>query len=309
MFEAIYIKQAIKLFIIILLSHSLNAQSGCVLELGDSCRLSNQGTEFRTKPNYGYRILGTINNPNTFAKALILQTRVSNGYVKVKLVSLKGDTSGIGHLYNAEAWVKKGFIKCFATYEAHDLSDTSIAWNEDILLAEAFRKRKFCKYSSSKHAQLLLDRARASYREEAYESAVKDIDRAIDVLKVSDNLIIYHWYRAHAKSELGDLFGAIADFDYIIDNKDSLETASYEFDLDEVLCWKAQNLYLAGEHYKAKSILNIVIATDPANGFAYYLRGLVRYYLGKNKEGCEDLYSAAKLGFEESFEEIQEKCH
>jgi tetratricopeptide (TPR) repeat protein len=301
-------KHIIVFFFAFFLIPNLRAQSNCILQPGDSCRVSTQGAEFRTKPNYGYKVLATINGQNIEAIAMILQSRLSQGYVKVKLVSLEGDTAGLGHLYHAIAWVKKKYLNCQAAYGNHDIADTSTKWDEDIQLAEQYRKNKLCKYSAKKHAQLLLERARAKYREEAYESAVEDIDRAIEILPYSDNLIIYHWYRAHARSEMGDLYDAIADFDYIIDRKDSLAADEYDFNLEEVLCWKAQNLYLAGEQYKAKSIVNIVITSEPENGFAYYLRGLIKYSLDDVPGGCKDLKIAAAIGFEEAIDEIQLKC-
>jgi hypothetical protein len=302
-------KQAAILFTLFCIIHCASAQYGCILVPGDSCRVSGQAAEFRTSPNYNYSILAIIDPQNTHATAVILQSKLIRGYAKVMVVSLQGDTAGNGHLLNNEAWVKKGYLACYYNYGQHNITDTSISWNEDLAMAGQLRKQKHCKYDAGKHASLLLDRARARYREEDFEGALDDINHAMDLLPYTDNLIIYHWYRAQTKSELNDLYGAIEDFDYIIDRKDSLEARSYDFNINDVLCWKSQNLYLAGENYKAKSLLKIVLASDPENGFAYYLRGLVKYSILDKAGGCEDLGRAAALGFEEAYEEIQLKCN
>lgn len=302
-------KQAIIAFMFFGILGFARAQYACILVEGDSCKLNSQGTEFRTSPSqYNYKVMGAIPSDCTFVTVLVAQPKIVSGYARVKVVLMKGDTLGIGHMMNKEAWVKKKSLHCFVTYGKHDINDSSISWNEDIDLAGQIRKQKHCKYSADQHAGLLLDRARAKYREEDYEGSTKDITHAIDILPYSENLIIYHWYRAHARTEMGDLYGAVDDFDYIIDHRDYLEACSYDFDINDVLCWKAQNLYLAGEVFKGKSLVNIVIASDPERGFAYYLRGLIKYHLEDVKGGCEDLIKAAELGFEEAREEIQARC-
>lgn len=301
-------KQLFVLTILLNLFNFIHAQQACILRVGDSCRVSGQGAQVRTSPNYNYRILGTIGAQNTGITAEVVQSKVINGYVKVKLHTPQSDTSAIGRLDNETVWLKKKDLECEAVFNMNEYRDSSNAWDDDILMVETYKRQNLCLYSKNTHAQLLLDRARAEYREEDYQAALDDLNGAIALFSYADNLIIYYWFRAHAKTELGYYQDAVGDFDYIIDRKDSLAEASYEFDINEVLCWKAQNLYLLGEDYTAKSLLNIVIASDAGNGFAYYLRGLVRYAQEDRPGACSDLQKAAESGFEKAFAELQAKC-
>ncbi len=231
-----------------------------------------------------------------------------NGYVKVKLVITQAENAEIGQLDNEEGWIKMKYLDCFTTINTLYNGTPSEDWDEDILMVEELKQRKRCTYSAVKHAGLLLARGRAKYNEENFEGALADISNAIDLPGVSNDLIVFYWYRAHAKSGIGDYQGSIEDFDYIIDNKDGLEADSLDFELNDVLCWKAQNLYFMDEDYKARSILSIVIASDPEYGFAYYLRGLVKYFINDKQGCCKDLSKAAELGFEEAHDEIIAKC-
>ena len=302
-------KQVIAILIVFNLFTYLSAQRSCILEVGDSCHVDNKNTQIRTSPNYNYKIIHTIDDTITDVIAEVLQAKVINGYVGVKLIISQADNSAIEHLEGQEGWIKKGYLQCYITTKTREFGTPSEEWNEDILLAENYKSRNLCKYSKDWHARLLLDRGRAYYAEEKYEDAERDISKAIDILRYKDDLCVFYWFRAHARSELGEFQEAIEDFDYIIDNKDSLDTDTCEFNLNDVLCWKAQNLYSLNENYKAKSILNIVIASDSECGFAYYLRGLVRYIINDIPGGCKDLNKAAELGFEEAFDELAAKCN
>jgi len=302
-------KQAIAFLIVLNFYTYLFAQYNCVMEVGDSCYLENDGTEFRSSPNYRYQLLGTVSGEKTEVIVEIVGDKIMTGFVQVKLVVIHSEDTVLASLMDAVGWVKKTDLECFTTNSKRPISTASTEWDQEVMEMEELKKRKRCTYSKQNYAELLLNRGRARYNEEIYEGAVADITKAIDLLVTTDNLIIYYWYRAHSKSGLGDYEGAISDFDYILENKEYLESSSYDFDVNEILCWKAQNHYFLNEDYKAKSLLKIVIASDPEYGFAYYLRGLVKCYLKDKVGGCKDFHMAAELGFKDAFDAIQAKCN
>ena len=302
-------KQAIAFLIVFNIFGYLTAQYNCVMEVGDTCYLQNDGTEFRSSPNYRYQLLGTINEDDSAVIGQIAGAKIISGYVNVKLIEVHSKDSALISLLGVSGWVKKTDLECFISVPERPLGTPSTAWDANILKMEELKKRKRCTYSKQNYAGMLLARGRARYNEENYEGAAKDLSQAIDLLVSSDNLIIYHWYRAHARSGLGDYQGAVSDFEYILEHKEYLESSSYDFDVNEVLCWKAQNHYFLNEDYKAKSLLKIVIASDPEYGFAYYLRGLVKCYLEDKVGGCKDFHKAAELGFDEAVDAIISKCN
>jgi tetratricopeptide (TPR) repeat protein len=53
---------------------------------------------------------------------------------------------------------------------------------------------------------------------------------------------------------------------------------------------------------------NKAISLEPDNKNAYFLRGLARYELGEQEEGCEDFNKAIELGFSVLRIAEQEKC-
>jgi tetratricopeptide (TPR) repeat protein len=53
---------------------------------------------------------------------------------------------------------------------------------------------------------------------------------------------------------------------------------------------------------------NKAISLDPTNKNAYFLRGLARYELGEEEQGCEDFSKAIDLGFSVLRIAEQEKC-
>jgi tetratricopeptide (TPR) repeat protein len=53
---------------------------------------------------------------------------------------------------------------------------------------------------------------------------------------------------------------------------------------------------------------NKAIAIEPGNKNAFFLRGLARYDLGEEEEGCEDFQKAIELGFAILRMAEQEKC-
>ncbi|MFO7977635.1 MAG: hypothetical protein R6U64_03170, partial [Bacteroidales bacterium] len=53
---------------------------------------------------------------------------------------------------------------------------------------------------------------------------------------------------------------------------------------------------------------NRAILLDPDNKNAYFLRGLARYELGEQEQGCEDFSRAIDLGFSVLRVAEQERC-
>jgi hypothetical protein len=50
------------------------------------------------------------------------------------------------------------------------------------------------------------------------------------------------------------------------------------------------------------------IELNPANGLAYYNRGLTKIRSGQKDSGCLDLSKAGELGYSEAYEAIKVYC-
>ncbi len=147
------------------------------------------------------------------------------------------------------------------------------------------------------------------------------------------------FYRAMSKSEIGDNYGALNDYEKIIDlnsnypirvakfatiynNKaytlvklerysEALPYVEKALKLDdsEWFIWDTRGeIYLKlGENQKSINDLNKALNIKE-NPNSYYLRGLANIALGNKEKGCKDLSKSGELGNEEAYKKIAEKC-
>ena len=145
-------------------------------------------------------------------------------------------------------------------------------------------------------------------------------------------------FRAYSKSNLGDILGAIEDYDIVIKNnyysssfskavvlnnkayclvelkryKEALPLANEAIRLNEKydFIWdtRGELNYKLGFYNQCVIDMSNVIKINP-NGNAYYYRGLAKIKLKNKKEGCKDLSKAGMLGKSEAYIEIKKYCN
>jgi tetratricopeptide (TPR) repeat protein len=148
------------------------------------------------------------------------------------------------------------------------------------------------------------------------------------------------FYRGWAKSELNDNYGAISDYDKIIEiqsnypmNMNSIATVynnkAYSFvkmkkykealilvntalekDKSKWYIWDTRaEVYLKlGNYYYSINDATKAIEIEP-HGNSYLIRGLAYIRNGKKKMGCKDLSKAGELGESKAYTEISKNCN
>ncbi len=175
------------------------------------------------------------------------------------------------------------------------------------------------------------------FRKGEYAQAIRHFSSYLENDKNNTDFI---FYRALAKSEIGDRYGAIGDYEKIIElnsnypmqynklatvynNKayslvqlnEHLKALPFvekalNMDKSEWFIWDTRGeIYLAIGQYE-KSIEDLTKAINiRANDNSYYLRGLANLKLGFKEKGCRDLSKAGELGNEQAYDEITKKCN
>lgn len=174
-----------------------------------------------------------------------------------------------------------------------------------------------------------------NYNNKNYTEAISDITKsAKNPNEIKPLLLVY---RGLAKSELGDRYGAIADYDLIIKNY----SLTY-WDMASVYNNKAYSLILLNKLEDAKPLIDNalklnssrdyiwdtkgelefklgnykgcilamqkVIDITPTYENAFYLKGISNIKLNNKKQGCLDLSRAGELGKVEAYVEIKKYC-
>ncbi|WP_100613095.1 tetratricopeptide repeat protein [Confluentibacter lentus] len=170
-----------------------------------------------------------------------------------------------------------------------------------------------------------------------YALAVRNFSKYLETDKNNTDVI---FFRAMAKGELGDRFGAISDYDKVIElnsnypmqyNKVAMaynnKAYSYvklkeyekalpivekalELDESEWYFWDTRGeIYLnLGKYKQSISDLNKALKIEK-NPNSYLLRGLALIKSGEKENGCKDLSKAGEMGSEEAYTEIEKNCN
>tara|TARA_R110002096_G_scaffold435845_1_gene663825 strand:+ start:1197 stop:2495 length:1299 start_codon:yes stop_codon:yes gene_type:complete len=179
-------------------------------------------------------------------------------------------------------------------------------------------------------------RGTANYLSKNYSQAISDITKSA---KTNNEILPdFIFYRALAKSEVGDYFGAISDYDILISKGDDgqnydmatvynnkaysyvklknyekalpLVTKAIELDKSKWYIWDTRaEIYFKKEEY-GKAINDATKAIrikEDANTF--YTKGLAHIKLNEKELGCKDLSRAGELGKSEAYEEIKKNCN
>jgi tetratricopeptide (TPR) repeat protein len=177
--------------------------------------------------------------------------------------------------------------------------------------------------------------AYTEYLIEDYQNALINFTKAINL--GSDRLNAY-FFRGIIKSELGDIRGAISDYDFIISEFHSIDDNSFRatvlnnkayclvglddydsalplvnnaltLEKDKSFIWdtRGELYYKTGKFQECISDMTKALSIEESENSFFY-RGLARIML-KDKKGCEDLSKAGELGKMEAYDEIKKYCN
>ena len=171
------------------------------------------------------------------------------------------------------------------------------------------------------------------YNEKDYPKAIINLSKYLETDKNNTDAL---FYRAMAKSELNDLYGAINDYDKIIELNSNypIQVAKFatvynnkayslvrlkkyqealpfvekalELDKTEWFIWdtRGEIYYNLANYDKSLKDLNKAIEIKE-NDNSYFLRGLVYIKLGQKEKGCKDLSKSGELGNTDAYEKLK----
>lgn len=187
--------------------------------------------------------------------------------------------------------------------------------------------------SSVNYVQIAMEH----FQKEEYALAVRNFSKHLE--NDQNNTDVIMW-RAMAKGELKDYYGAISDYDKVIElnsnypmqyNKIAMvynnKAYTYvkqkeyskalpfvekalELDKSDWHFWDTRGeIYLnLGQYKKALSDLNKAIKIEKHYN-SYYLRGLTQIKLGNKEKGCRDLSKSGELGNIDAYDAINQNCN
>lgn len=175
------------------------------------------------------------------------------------------------------------------------------------------------------------------FQKHEYALAIRNFSKYLETDENNTDVI---FFRAMAKGELKDYYGAISDYDKVIDlnsnypmqyNKIGMvynnKAYTYvklkeykkalpfvekalELDKSDWHFWDTRGeIYLnLGQYDNAISDLDKAIKIEKQYN-SYYLRGLAQIKKGNKEKGCDDLSKSGELGNEDAYEAINENCN
>jgi len=187
--------------------------------------------------------------------------------------------------------------------------------------------------SNKSFAQIAMD----FYKNKEYSKAVLNFSKHLENDKNNTDVM---FFRALAKSELQDRYGAISDYEKIIElnsnypmqyaklatvynNKayclvglgkynDALPFVEKALELDksEAYIWDTRGEIYYNLNNFEKCISDMTKAIEiKENDNSYFFRGLAYIKFGKKEKGCQDLSKAGELGKESAYEKISKNCN
>lgn len=190
--------------------------------------------------------------------------------------------------------------------------------------------------TSNYTSENLIQTAIKYYEEKDFAKSVATFSKYLENDKNNTDVI---FYRALAKTELNDFYGAIADYERIIElnsnyplqynklatvynnkaytlvrlkkYKEALPFVEKALELDktEWFIWdtRGEIYYNLANYDKSLKDLNKAIELKE-NDNSYFLRGLVYIKLGQKEKGCKDLSKSGELGNTDAYEKIKINC-
>ena len=166
-----------------------------------------------------------------------------------------------------------------------------------------------------------------------YQKSVEKLDEAIEINSHEPLTNVLYYYRANAKSKLGDFVSAVIDYNeaiayapkkshyYYHRANAHYQNESYENAEKDYLAYMKIEGESADIHMKlgflkqgenalkgAVSEFTKAITLNPKLAEAYFLRGAVYLRVLMHEQGCEDMQKAAELGHERADRRYTKYC-
>ncbi len=132
-----------------------------------------------------------------------------------------------------------------------------------------------------------------------FYGAISDYNKA---LKINPSYTLIYGNIGYVKNELKDYLGAISDFNKVLIEYPDDSFAYYN---------RARSKYFLKDYYSSISDYNKVIEIDPNNpriSDAYYNRGFAKKKIRDLKGACSDLKKASSLGADDIPKWVKEDC-
>ncbi|MEZ4793471.1 MAG: tetratricopeptide repeat protein [Gelidibacter sp.] len=123
-----------------------------------------------------------------------------------------------------------------------------------------------------------------NYQNKDYASAVRNFSKHLETDENNTDII---FYRALAKSELGDRYGAISDYEKIMELNSNYPLKYAK--LATVYNNKAYSLVLLGKHKEALPFVEKALEMDKSEWFIWDTRGEINLVLGNYEKSISDL--------------------
>lgn len=142
-----------------------------------------------------------------------------------------------------------------------------------------------------------------------YKSAISYYTESLElpiVQRGDANDILIRGARGDCKMMLEDYYGAIMDYNFAIETKD---TRLFADNKSTYYLERGRAYTLLKNDQQGMIDVNKAIEINKNYAEAYYLRGLLHINVNEIESGCLDLSKAGELGFERAYQYIKEYCH
>jgi tetratricopeptide (TPR) repeat protein len=143
--------------------------------------------------------------------------------------------------------------------------------------------RHYLNANKNTSAKRYLEQGISNYREDNYQSSIELLDKA---LEEAPNLADAYSYRGQTKAELGDIEGAISDYNQLLLIQPKNSDAYYN---------RGNAYHKIKDYDTAIQDYNQALNIHPNFALAHYHRGLTYLALENQERAIEDLYRAVEL--------------
>ena len=247
--------------------------------LDKTIALDSMDSEYYRYRGYSKYKNGYVNYAiRDYDKAILLNPNNINAYIK------RGDAF----------YYKKNFLKSKADYDRAVELDSLNFYALDIRAAVKFNLNDFegalkdyekCKKINGGNANLFFNKGTTLFHLGKYNESIYSLDLGIKLDSLIDNINSYVW-RGDAKAELGNIEGALLDYNKAIRLNPKQASCYY---------WKG-DVYFKFKKYK-EAILEYDKAIQLSANYelAYLERGRAKSFLSKNKEALSDFNKAIEI--------------
>ena len=307
------------LFAFLIITSSISTfEQNCNYKTGDIYTLKKQSVIIKEKPIVNGKQLASIKSNYGNLTFEIVDSISVNNFVKV-IVSIINPEAvpEISKFDSLVGWIPTTSIEPEFNYvENWDID----YYDSEIEKQINLKNLNECKYSVELHAHLLSQRGIQKFKASNYQEAILDLTASLNISKSYKYLLRTYIYRAFAKEELKDYFGAIEDFNFIIaqtklpSTKQSickycnLNENDFEWCAETILVQRAWCNLKLKKYQESLADLNLAIKINPKWGQAYFIRGQLKDILKDNIGCCKDLSTAGELGISKAYNEIEKRC-